>query len=187
VGCLCGSRFGSGDGNPRRGTKKGSAVMGSVCHLRDVAQEIGDAGMVLCFAGSGRHEPLNRSCYLGWPGTVGPTPCRARKELWARRAAQDDTIKWSGLTVPGSNGSGRVRLGLGRAVPPVWTYIFLMSSSHSCCDECFPPAFLPDMLHKVCLSQNRHWLVLTHDLPSEVYEGSSSQRVLDDDAKASPY
>jgi hypothetical protein len=34
-----------------------------------------------------------------------------------------DTIKWSGLTVPGSNGSGRVRLGLGLAMPPVWTSI----------------------------------------------------------------
>ena len=32
---------------------------------RDVAQEIGGAGMVLCFAGSGRHGPLNGSCYLG--------------------------------------------------------------------------------------------------------------------------
>jgi hypothetical protein len=35
------------------------------------------------------------------------------------------------------------------------------------------------MLHKVCLSQNRHWLVLTHVVPLEVYEGSSSQHVLD--------
>jgi hypothetical protein len=62
-----------------------------------------------------------------------------------------------------------------------------MSSSHSCCDECFPPVSLPDMLHKVCLSQNKHRLVLTHDLSLEAYEGSSSQHVLDGDAKASPY
>jgi hypothetical protein len=39
----------------------------------------------------------------------------------------------------------------------------------------------------VCLSQNRHRLVLTHDLPLEAYEGSSSQHVLDGDAEASPY
>jgi hypothetical protein len=74
-------------------------------------------------AGSGRHGPLNGPCYLGRPGTVGPTPCRAREGLWARRAARHDTIKWSGLTVPGSNGPGQVGLGLGRAVPLVWTYI----------------------------------------------------------------
>jgi hypothetical protein len=43
------------------------------------------------------------------------------------------------------------------------------------------------MLHKVYLSQSRHQLVLTHVLPLEVYEGSSSQHVLDGDAKASPY
>jgi hypothetical protein len=43
------------------------------------------------------------------------------------------------------------------------------------------------MLHKVCLSQNIHQLVLTHDLPLEAYEGSSSQHVLDDNAKANPY
>jgi hypothetical protein len=95
----------------------------SVGHLRDAAQEIGGVGMVLCFAGSGRHGSLNGPCYLDRPNTVGPTPCRAREELWARRAARHDTIKWSGLTVPGSNGPGRVGLGLGRAVPPVWTYI----------------------------------------------------------------
>jgi hypothetical protein len=34
-----------------------------------------------------------------------------------------DTVKWTGLTVPGSNGSGRVGLGLGRAGLPVWTSI----------------------------------------------------------------
>jgi hypothetical protein len=44
-----------------------------------------------------------------------------------------------------------------------------MLSSHSCCDEFFPPVSLPDMLHKVCLSQNRHRLVLTNDLPLEAY------------------
>jgi hypothetical protein len=63
----------------------------------------------------------------------------------------------------------------------------LMLSSHSCCDECFPPISLPDKLHKVYLSRNKHWLVLTHVLPLEVYEGSSSQHVLDGDAIASPY
>jgi hypothetical protein len=62
-----------------------------------------------------------------------------------------------------------------------------MLSSHSCRDVCSPPVFLPDMLHRVCLSQNRHRLVITHDIPLEVYEGSSSQHVLDGDAKASPY
>jgi hypothetical protein len=54
-------------------------------------------------------------------------------------------------------------------------------------DDYFPPASLPGMLHKVCLSQNRHRLVLTHVLPLEVYEGSSSQHVLDGGARASPY
>jgi hypothetical protein len=63
----------------------------------------------------------------------------------------------------------------------------LMLSSHSCHDECFPPVFLPNMLHRVCLSQNRHRLVQTHDLPLEAYEGSSSHHVLDDNATASPY
>jgi hypothetical protein len=58
-----------------------------------------------------------------------------------------------------------------------------MSSSHSCFDECFPPAFLPSMLHKVYPSQNRHRLVLTHVLPLEVYEGSSFQHVLDGGAR----
>jgi hypothetical protein len=62
----------------------------------------------------------------------------------------------------------------------------LMSSSHSCLDDLFPPIFLLDMLHKVCLSQNRHPLVLAHVLPLEAYEGSSSQHVLDGDARASP-
>jgi hypothetical protein len=62
-----------------------------------------------------------------------------------------------------------------------------MSSSRSCFNDKFPPAFLPGMLHKVCLSQNRHWLVLTHVLPLEVYEDSSSQHVLDGGARASPY
>jgi hypothetical protein len=74
-------------------------------------------------AGSGWHGPLNGPCYSGRPGTVGLTPCRAREEVWARRAAQHGTVKWPGLTVPGSNGPGRVGLGLGRAVPPVWTCI----------------------------------------------------------------
>jgi hypothetical protein len=36
-------------------------------------------------------------------------------------------------------------------------------------------------------AQNRHLLVLTHVFPLEVYEGSSSQHVLDDDVTASPY
>jgi hypothetical protein len=58
VGRLCGSRSGSDDGSPRRGRKKGSATTGSVGHLCDAAQEIGGAGMVLCFAGSGQHGPL---------------------------------------------------------------------------------------------------------------------------------
>jgi hypothetical protein len=104
VGRLCGSRSGFGDGSPRCGAKKGSAVAGpvrdclenladNVGHLRDAAQEIGDTGMVLCFAGSGRHRPLNESCYLVRPGMVGPTPCHAREELWARQAAQHGTIK----------------------------------------------------------------------------------------------
>jgi hypothetical protein len=39
-------------------------------------------------AGSGWHGPLNGSCYLGQPGTIGPTPCHAREEVWARRAAR---------------------------------------------------------------------------------------------------
>ena len=46
---------------------------------------------------------------------------------------------------------------------------------------------LLDMLHRVCLSQNRHQLVLTHVPPLEVYEDSSSQHVLDGGARASPY
>jgi hypothetical protein len=75
------------------------------------------------FSGSGWHGPLNGSCYSGRPGTVGPTPWRAREEVWTRRAARHDTVKWPGLTVPGSNGPGRVGLGLGQAVPPVWTSI----------------------------------------------------------------
>jgi hypothetical protein len=119
VGRLCGSRSGFGDGSPRRGAKKGSAVAGpvrdclenladSVGHLRDAAQEIGGAGMVLCFAGSGRHRPLNGSCYLVRPCMVSPTPCHAREELWARQAVRHGSIKWSGLIVSGSNGSGHV-------------------------------------------------------------------------------
>jgi hypothetical protein len=103
VGRLCDSRSRFGDGKPRRSTKKRSAVV-----------------VAVHFAGSGRHGPLNGPCYLGRPSTVRPTPCRAREGLWARRAARHDTIKWSGLTMPGSNGSGRVgpsraRAGLGRA------------------------------------------------------------------------
>jgi hypothetical protein len=60
-----------------------------------------------------------------------------------------------------------------------------MLTSRSCFNDYFPPASLPDMLHKVCLSQNRHQLVLTHVLPLEDYEGSSSQHVLDGGARAS--
>jgi hypothetical protein len=77
----------------------------------------------LFFAGSGRHGLLNGSCYSDRPGTVGPIPCRAREEVWVHRAARRATVKWSGLTVPGSNGSGRVGLGLDRAMPPIWTSI----------------------------------------------------------------
>jgi hypothetical protein len=63
--------------------------------------------------------------------------------------------------------------------------VVLMLSSLSYFDEYVPPAFLLGTLHKVCLSQNRHQLVLTHVLPLEVYEGSSSQHVLDCGARAS--
>ncbi len=58
-----------------------------------------------------------------------------------------------------------------------------MWSSYSCCDVYFPPVYLLDKLQKVYLFRSRHWLVLTHVLPLEVYEGSSSQHVLDGDAK----
>jgi hypothetical protein len=60
----------------------------------------------------------------------------------------------------------------------------LMLSLHSCLDDLFAPVSLLDTMHKVCLSQNRHWLVLTHVLPLEAYEGSSSQYVLDGDVRA---
>jgi hypothetical protein len=62
----------------------------------------------------------------------------------------------------------------------------LTSSAHSCLDDLFSPISLLDMLHKIYLSQNKHRLVLTHVLPLEAYEGSSSQHVLDSDAKVSP-
>jgi hypothetical protein len=62
----------------------------------------------------------------------------------------------------------------------------LMLSSHFCLDDLFPPVYLLDTLHKVYLSQNIHQFILTHVLLLEVYEGSSFQHVLDDDAKASP-
>jgi hypothetical protein len=52
----------------------------------------------------------------------------------------------------------------------------MMSASH-----------LLDMLHRACLSQNRHQLVLTYVLPLEAYEDSSFQHVLDGGAKANPY
>jgi hypothetical protein len=61
-----------------------------------------------------------------------------------------------------------------------------MWSSHSCCDDYFPLVYLLDKLHKVYLFQKIHWLDLTHVIPLEVYEGSSSQHVLDGDATASP-
>jgi hypothetical protein len=35
----------------------------------------------------------------------------------------------------------------------------LMLSSHSCCDECFPPVSLPDKLHKVYLSRSKHFVL----------------------------
>jgi hypothetical protein len=69
---LCGSQSGFGDGKPRRGAKRSMA-----------------AGPVH-FAGSCRHRPLNGPCYLGRPGTIGPTPCRAREGLWTRQAARHD-------------------------------------------------------------------------------------------------
>jgi hypothetical protein len=62
----------------------------------------------------------------------------------------------------------------------------LTLSLYFCSDDLFPPIFLFDTLHKVCLSQNRHRLVLAHVLPLKVYEGFSSQHVLDGDAKANP-
>jgi hypothetical protein len=34
--------------------------------------------------------------------------------------------------------------------------VVLMLSSHSCCDERFPPVSLPSKLHKVYLSRNKH-------------------------------
>nr|ACG33864.1 hypothetical protein [Zea mays] len=40
------------------------------------------------FAGSDWHGPLNGSCYSGRPGTVRPTPCHAREEIWTRRVAR---------------------------------------------------------------------------------------------------
>jgi hypothetical protein len=62
----------------------------------------------------------------------------------------------------------------------------LMSSSCSCLDDLFPLISPLDMLQRVCLSQNRHQLVLTHVLPLKAYEGSLSQHVLYGDAKAIP-
>jgi hypothetical protein len=61
-----------------------------------------------------------------------------------------------------------------------------MWSSHFCYDEYFPPVYLLDKLHKVYLFQKIHWLDLTHVPPLEVYEGSSSQHVLDGDTTANP-
>jgi hypothetical protein len=58
--------------------------------------------------------------------------------------------------------------------------------SHSCLDDLFRPIYQLDTLHKVCLSQNRHQLVLTHVLTLEAYEGSSSQHALYGDAKPIP-
>jgi hypothetical protein len=62
-----------------------------------------------------------------------------------------------------------------------------MLTTCSCFDAYFPPASHPRILHKVCLSQNRHRVVLRHVLPLEVYEGSSSQHVLAGGARVSPY
>jgi hypothetical protein len=64
--------------------------------------------------------------------------------------------------------------------------VVLTLSSDSFLGELFPLASLPSTMHKVCLSQNRHRLVLTHVLPLEAYENSSYQRVLDDGAIANP-
>jgi hypothetical protein len=56
-----------------------------------------------------------------------------------------------------------------------------MWSSRSCCDEHFPLVYLLDKLHKVYLFRKLHLLVLTHVLPLEVCEGSSSPHVLNGD------
>jgi hypothetical protein len=61
-----------------------------------------------------------------------------------------------------------------------------MSSLYSSCDDLSQPTFLLDKLDKACLSQNKHSLVLKHVRPLEVYEGSSSQHVLGDNAKTNP-
>ena len=54
---------------------------------------------------------------------VGLDQCRAQLVESACRAARPDTVIYSGLFVPGSNGPGRNGLGLGQVVPPVWTSI----------------------------------------------------------------
>jgi hypothetical protein len=70
--------------------------------------------------------------------------------------------------------------------PYVEVLVVLTSSLYFCSDDLYPPIYLLDTLHKVCLSQNRHRLVLTYVLPLEAYEDFSSQHVFDGDAKASP-
>jgi hypothetical protein len=53
-----------------------------------------------------------------------------------------DTVKWPGLTVPGSNGQGRV--GLDQAVPPVWTAIALPHARGAACGPTLP-VILPQL------------------------------------------
>jgi hypothetical protein len=93
--------------------------------------------LALSWTRTGRTHCRRRWSGLGlargtkWAVLFGPArhgrayivPCSGRGLGPSGGTARHDTVKWPGLTVPGSNGPGRVGLGLGRAVPPVWTSI----------------------------------------------------------------
>jgi hypothetical protein len=64
--------------------------------------------------------------------------------------------------------------------------MILVSSLHSSKDDFNQHAFLLDKLHKACLSQKKHLLVLKHARPLEACGGFPSQHVLGNGAIANP-
>jgi hypothetical protein len=63
--------------------------------------------LVYALVGSGRHSEHFQAglTVLARPDTVGPIPCQARSQSWARRATRPGTDNYSGLALSCFNGS----------------------------------------------------------------------------------
>lgn len=88
---------------------------------------------------SGWHGLLHGSCFLGQLGTIGLVQWCDCVASGTHRAARPDPVKGSGLTVLGSNGPDQDVLGLGQALPPVWTSIHVPGPMARTWDDLLSP------------------------------------------------